>query len=98
MPIKYWDGKFMKASEASNPEGTIELSGKVVEKKFAAGSKSEHDAVFLETDEGSYQLRRVGGNPFNDTVLRKLIGKKIIAIGTLHQSLFLAKQLKEDLQ
>lgn len=76
-------------------QGPVELTGKVVERKFAAGSKSEHDAVFLETEQGAFQLRRVGGNPFVDPVLQKLIGKKVMATGTLHQSLFLATEVKE---
>ncbi len=51
--------------------------GKVTKKSFARGSKSEHDAVFLETGQGQYVLRRVGGNPFRDPQLEQLVGKTI---------------------
>jgi hypothetical protein len=85
----------MKAGN-KNSNGETELSGKVVVKKFGEGSKSEHDAVYIETDEGSYVLKRMGGNPFNDPVLNDLIGKNITATGILDQYQFLAKELREE--
>jgi hypothetical protein len=54
-----------------------EFAGKVTKKPFGRGSKSAHCAVRLETGEGSYVLRRVGGNPFRDAELDKLVGKTI---------------------
>ena len=85
----------MKADNKNNNQET-ELSGKVVVKKFGEGSKSEHDAVYIETDGGSYVLKRMGGNPFNDPVLQNLIGKNITATGILDQYQFLAKELREE--
>jgi hypothetical protein len=72
----------------------MELKGKVVIKRFAKGSKSEHDAVYLETDQGNYVLRQAGANPFADPKLKKLVGKRISAEGTLKDYLFLAKVVK----
>ena len=66
----------MKAGKMTKKEDQVELNGKVVKKKFGQGSKSQHDAVYLETDSGSFVLRRKGGNPFNDPELNKLIGEK----------------------
>ena len=60
-----------------------EFIGKVTKGPFAKGSKSEHDAVFLDTGEGSYLLRRAGGNPFHDPQLLKLVGKKVRCEGEL---------------
>ena len=54
-----------------------EFVGNVTKKPFGGGSKSEYDAVYLETEDKSYVLRRVGGNPFHDPELEKLVGKKI---------------------
>lgn len=86
----------MKASKPQmDNKGPVELIGTVVQKVFGAGSKSEHEAIYLETDGGAYQLRRIGGNPFSDPELKKLIGKKITATGILHQSLFLANSVKK---
>ena len=57
--------------------------GRVVRRRVAAGSKSEHAAVVLETAEGTYVLRRVGGNAFQDGALDELVGREIEAHGTL---------------
>jgi len=54
-----------------------EFIGKVTTKPFGKGSKSEHEALYLETVEGEYVLRRRGGNPFHDSVLWDLVGKTI---------------------
>lgn len=54
-----------------------EFVGKVTRKPFGKGSKSEHEALYLETDESEYVLRRKGGNPFYDAVLQSLVGKTI---------------------
>jgi hypothetical protein len=54
-----------------------EFIGKVTKRPFAVGSKSERNAVRLDTKEGSYVLRREGGNPLSDPELEKLVGKTI---------------------
>jgi len=54
-----------------------EFVGRVTRRKFGAGSKSEHEAVYLNTDRGSFVLRRAGGNPFSDSVIESLVGKRI---------------------
>jgi hypothetical protein len=54
-----------------------EYIGTVTKHPFAVGSKSEHDAVFLETGDERFVLRRVGGNPFYDPELDRLVGKTI---------------------
>lgn len=63
------------------------LTGQVIEKRVAIGSKSERDAIcLLCTLPGSSQafiLRRVGGHPFKDPTLQGLLGKAITADGNL---------------
>lgn len=61
----------------------IETEGRVVKHLTARGSKSERRAVFLETKDGSYVLRRKGGHPFVDKVLDDLVGKTIHCTGVL---------------
>ncbi len=61
----------------------VEVSGQVVKKPYAAGSKSERQATFLETPAGSYVLRRRDGNPFYDSELEKLVEKTIRCTGVL---------------
>lgn len=61
----------------------IKISGHVVKKPFGIGSKSERQAVCLETLDGEYVLRRRGGNSFYDPALEELVGKTINCIGYL---------------
>lgn len=84
----------MKADKRDHVNSETELSGKVILKTFGEGSKSEHEAVYLETANGSYVLRRQGANPFNDPFLFKLEGKKITAMGVLNKYVFLAREIK----
>ncbi len=62
----------------------MQYQGRVVKKLFGAGSKSEHDAVMLVTDSGEYVLRRLGGNPFRDPELDRLVGKTVRCEGRVH--------------
>ena len=62
----------------------MHFEGTVVSQLTDAGSKSERQAVLLQTDHGLYVLRRKGGNPFHDPDLVKLVGKTIAAEGDLH--------------
>ncbi len=58
--------------------------GRVVRKRLSTGSKSEHDALVLVTDDGQeYKLRRQGGNPFRDPELDALEGRQIECEGIL---------------
>ncbi len=88
----------MKAGKENKATGTkeVELTGKVVKKTFGKGSKSDHEAVYIETEKGDYRLRRKGGNPFHDPVLQKLIGKEITATGIINEYNFIARQVKES--
>ena len=71
------------------------FTGKVVRRAFAAGSKSERMAVILETPEGDYVLRREGGNAFSDPVLEHLVGKRIVAEGTLHDYTLIISEFQD---
>lgn len=62
----------------------VELSGEVVKKPFAHGSKSERAAVSLDTDKARYLLRRRGGHPFTDPQIEALVGKRIRCKGILN--------------
>lgn len=59
------------------------FTGRVVKKPWGKGSKGQHEAVCLDTGEEHLKLRRLGGNPFVDRELEKLVGKSIRAEGTL---------------
>ena len=62
----------------------MELDGRITKKPFGTGSKSEHDALYLETSAGDYVLRRPGANPFEaDTELESLVGATVRCSGVL---------------
>lgn len=84
----------MKRGKSNKPKGVRELRGKVVPGKFGAGSKSQHDAVYLESDEGSFVLRRIGANPFQDSGLDKYIGKKVVVTGIVEQYVLMVQEIK----
>jgi hypothetical protein len=73
------------------------LRGHVVKRAFAPGSKSEHDAVCLEDMRGrSYRLRLLGGDPFFDPQLEKLVGKDVSVKGEIvHGNTMIIKQWTE---
>ena len=58
-----------------------EFCGRVIKKQVAMGSKSEREAVYLESNGREYVLRRRHGNPFYDQELEKLVGKTIRTVG-----------------
>ena len=74
----------------------MQLKGSVIKKRIAVGSKSEHEAVVLTTDEGEYVLRRKGGNPFFDEELEKLVGRRIMCEGDLAGYTFLMTGWTEE--
>jgi len=61
---------------------------------FAAGSKSEHLAVFLNTDNKRYKIRTVGGKPFTDDSLNKYIGKTIACTGYIEDYLLITTKIE----
>lgn len=68
------------------------VHGTVTRRPYAAGSKSEHEAVMLVTDEGEFRLRRKDGNPFHDPSLDRLIGKQIEAEGIVAGPAFILER------
>jgi hypothetical protein len=74
----------------------MKLTGKISVRPFGAGTKSEHDAVYLDTADGNYRLQKKGANPFENTALKQLEGKKVIVEGTLDKAVFFASTIKQD--
>jgi hypothetical protein len=72
------------------------ISGKIIQKEFAKGSKSASKAIYLKTKDAEYVLRKVGDNPFENKTLLPFIGKNVKAEGSLSEYLFLAKEVWEE--
>jgi hypothetical protein len=73
----------------------VEEVGTVVWKRFAAGSKSDHEAIWLDCKNAQYLLRLPGGNPFSDPALSALVGKRIRARGTRLDYILILKDWEE---
>ena len=74
----------------------LTISGLVIEKNFARGTKSEHESLYLITSEKEYVLRRLNANPFQDDKLLEFKGKQVTVTGILNKNTLLAKEIKED--
>ena len=73
---------------AAGDVGVDVVEGEVVRRLVGAGSKSEREAVVLDTPERSYLLRRREGNPFADSVLDQLVGQRLRLVGTVLDTTF----------
>lgn len=58
--------------------------GRVSQEAFGARSKSAHQAVYIETPEGRFVLRKQGGNPFYEPEIADLVGKTIRCTGEVN--------------
>jgi hypothetical protein len=62
---------------SDNPEKVDGLTGTVVRGSFGKGSKSEREAIWLDTDGRRLVLRRKGGPGMDDHALEKYVGKRV---------------------
>lgn len=70
----------------SQPVRVSKLRGTVVKGMYGKGSKSEREAVFIQTSDSRYLLRRKSGPAFGDSQLDVYVGHVVecdgFAIGT----------------
>jgi hypothetical protein len=72
------------------PTQPLHVTGRVIRQRIDRGSKSERDAVLLETVSGeSFVLRRKGGPAFGDQSLNDLVGQSITVNGIEHGHLLI---------
>jgi hypothetical protein len=76
-----------------SPTRVTSLRGRVTTGLYAKGSKSEHEAVFIETPDRRYLLRRKTGPVFNDTELMQYVGHEIECDGFLIGTTLLAERI-----
>jgi hypothetical protein len=76
------------------PQRIDGLTGTVVRGPFGTGSKSEREAVWLETAEGRFVLRRKEGPTFDDRLLKKYVGKRVKCDGFIVGYMLLAERIK----
>ncbi|OGU59502.1 MAG: hypothetical protein A2X64_08290 [Ignavibacteria bacterium GWF2_33_9] len=78
-------------------QDTITIKGIVILQKFSEGSKSEHDAIYLDTGTTKFRLKRRGGNPFYDEFLHSLVGKTVVLKGKITSHFFEITEVEEIL-
>lgn len=67
--------------------------GKVILKKTGGSSKSAHEAVCLQTGEETYELRKRGVNPFEESIFKIWIGKEVIVEGKLRENILFVEEI-----
>jgi hypothetical protein len=75
------------------PIRVTSLRGRITTGLYAKGSKSEHEAIFIETANGRYVLRRKTGPVFNDTELMQYIGHEVECDGFLIGTTLLTERI-----
>ena len=79
---------------SDNPERVDGLTGAVVRAPLGTGSKSEREAVWLETtDSRRFVLRRKDGPSFGDRELDKYVGKHVKCDGFIVGYMLLAERI-----
>src|SRR5262245_57855410 len=83
-----------KVVGSDDPERIDGLIGNVVRGPFGIGSKSERQAVWLETSEDRLVVRRKEGPAFGDRVLEKYVGKRVKCWGFIVGYMLLADRIE----
>jgi hypothetical protein len=79
--------------DSSRPEPIEKLRGQVTRGVYGKGSKSEREAVFIETGDGRYLLRRKGGPVYADSELERYVGHAVECDGFLLGTTLLAERI-----
>ena len=76
------------------PQRFTALRGRVTSAAFGKGSKSEREAVFIDTADARYVLRRKTGPVFGDGELTRYLGHEIECDGFLVGNTLLAERIE----
>ena len=69
------------------------LEGSVARGRFGTGSKSEREAMWIDTAEGRFVLRRKGGPAYDDRSLERYEGKRVRCSGFIVDYSLLAERI-----
>ena len=81
--------------DASDPAPVKGLRGQVMRDTYGKGTKSEREAVFLDTGRERYLLRRKSGPAFGDKQLDGYVGREVSCDGFLLGNALLADAIRE---
>jgi hypothetical protein len=82
------------AASNDDPQRIDGLAGSVERGRLGTGSKSEREAVWLETAQGRFVLRHKEGPAFGDLSLEQYVGKHVKCDGFIVGYTLLAEQIK----
>ena len=80
--------------DSTRPIRVNSIQGFVTRGVYGKGTKSEHDAVFIESADARYVLRRKTGPAFGDAELNQYIGHKVKCEGFLVGTTLLAEKIE----
>ncbi len=81
-------------TDNSGPIPVKDLRGRVTLGLYAKGSKSEREAVFVDTEKGQFILRRKSGPAFADATLNGFVGQTVECDGFLVGTTLLAEHIR----
>jgi hypothetical protein len=84
------------SKDDAEPRRVDDLNGTVERGPFGTGSKSERDAVWVDTPQGRYVLRRKDGPTFGDAALDRYVGKRVTCSGFIVGYALLAEHISID--
>jgi hypothetical protein len=80
--------------DSTKPRKINSLHGAVTQGPYGIGSKSEQEAIFIETSDGRYILRRKNGPAFGDSELKGYVGHRVECDGFIVSNTVLAERIK----
>jgi hypothetical protein len=78
---------------STRPIRVTAVRGFVTQGPYGKGSKSEREAVFIETADARYILRRKTGSVFDDTKLTQYVGHEVECDGFLIGTTLLVERI-----
>ena len=81
--------------DPSEPVPIKELRGRVTRGIYGKGTKSEREAVFVDTGKDRYLLRRKSGPAYGDKQLDRYVGHLVSCSGFLLGTTLLADAIQE---
>jgi hypothetical protein len=79
---------------SAQPIRVTSLRGRITTGLYAKGSKSEHEAIFIETADGRYVLRRKTGPAYADPELTQYVGHEVECDGFLVGTTLLGERIE----
>lgn len=84
------------SQDDATPRRVDDLRGTVERGPFGAGSKSAREAVWIDTRQGRFVLRRKDGPTFGDAALDRYVGKRVTCSGFIVGYALLAEHIGID--